>query len=145
MEIGEIETVANALLNKAFDEGGKLWFADTLLTSKDKAYMNKLNLILSQYGKIHGIDPDSQWDCFELNNYGVEVVRTGGITKEQERKNTEARLKELDLKVTGLQVEKLEYEKKIRAQEGVIRLHKIFEFISWIITLFIAALHFFFE
>ena len=107
--------------------------------------MNKINVLLSQYGEIYGMELNAQWSSFKLNSHGINIIRAGGIAKEREREDTGTLLKGLNLKVAEMQAEKLEYEKKIRKQESIIRLHKIIEFISWAITLILAAIHFFSE
>ena len=143
MELNAIERDVDVLIKKAFDEGGTLWFVNSGLSGKDECYMNKINVLLSQYGEICGMHLDAKWSSFKLNNHGIDIVRAGGIAKEHEREDSDARLKGLNLKVAEMQAEKLEYEKKIRKQEGIIRLHKIIEFISWAITSILAAIHFF--
>ena len=75
----------------------------------------------------------------------IDIVRKGGVGKEFERTELENRLKELEVEVAELQKEKMEYERKLRRKESVIRYHKIAEAVSWAITLILAVIHFLFE
>lgn len=145
MELNDIDRIVDELINKAFENGGTLWFMDAGLSRMDEKSLKRVNVTLSQYGEIYGIESNSQWSSFKLNEYGIDIVRKGGVDKELERAEFENRLKELEVEVAELQKEKMEYERKLRRKESVIRYHKIAEAVSWTITLILAVIHFLFE
>lgn len=145
MDLNDTDRIVDGLINKAFENGGTLWFMDTGLSLMSEKSLKKVNSTLSQYGEIYGIESNSQWVSFKLNSHGVDIVRKGGVDKEFERTELENRLKELEVEVAELQKEKMEYERKLRRKESVIRYHKIAEAVSWAITLILAVIHFLFE
>lgn len=132
------EEIVEGLLNAAMDNGGEVFFSRFF--KETPANIKDVNLLLQMYGTIHGKMLGGSWTYFTINPNGISFLKNGGFKGEQEAKENKSKMELLDLKIKEMQKEKLEYEKKIRHQENVIRYHKYVESVSWFISILLGCI-----
>ena len=71
---------------------------------------------------------------------GKDFIAAGGFVQIQKEENEKAEHEKEKQELVRLQKESLEYQKTIRHQETIIRLHKYVEAVSWLITLIISSI-----
>ncbi len=71
---------------------------------------------------------------------GKDFMLAGGFTKIQKEEKEKAEYEKEKQELVRLQKESLEYQKTIRHQETMIRLHKCVEAVSWLITLIVSSI-----
>ena len=69
-----------------------------------------------------------------------DFMAAGGFAQIQQEENEKAEHEKEKQELVRLQRESLEYQKTIRHQETIIRLHKYVEAVSWLITLIISSI-----
>lgn len=127
------EEIVEGLLNAAMDNGGEVLFSRFF--KETPSNIKDVNLLLQMYGTIHGKIIGGSWTYFTINPNGIAFLKNGGFKGEQEAKENKSKMELLDLKIKEMQKEKLEYEKKIRHQDNLIRFHKYVEAVSWLISI----------
>lgn len=60
--------------------------------------------------------------------------------EKKEVKENKSKMELLDFEIKKMQKDRLEYEKKIRHQENVIRFHKYVEAVSWLISILLGGI-----
>lgn len=76
---------------------------------------------------------------------GKDFIVAGGFTRIQKEENEKTERENEKQELVRLQKESLEYQKTIRHQEAIIRLHKYIEAASWLITLILSLILLFFK
>ena len=134
----ETEEIVEGLLNAAMDNGGEVLFSRFF--KETPSNIKDVNLLLQMYGTIHGKMIGGSWTCFTINPSGIAFLKNGGFKGEQEAKENKSKMELLDFEIKKMQKDRLEYEKKIRHQENVIRLHKYVEAVSWLISILLGGI-----
>lgn len=134
----EVEEIVEKVLYAAMENGGEVLFTK-IFTSVPKD-IKEINMALSLYGDIRNKMLGGSWIRFMINQDGIRFISNGGFEGDRKKKESYELKEKLSLEIDMLQKEKLEYEKKIRHQESMIRLHKYLEAISWIATLILSLI-----
>ena len=137
----EAEEIAEGVLRDAIENGGETLFCNYFKEIPD--CIKSVNLILSIYGTVHGKMANDKWTYFTISPAGIEFIEKGGLSGEKEREEYKREMEHLNRELTKLNVESLEYKKKIRHQESVIRMHKYIQALSWVVSAVLALLLFF--
>lgn len=132
------EEIVEGLLSAAMDNGGEVLFGKFFKERPQN--IKDVNLLLQMYGTIHGKMLGGSWTYFTIDPNGIAFMKGGGFKGEQERKDYKSKIESLDLEIKEMQKEKMEYEKKIRHQENVIRYHKYVEAVSWFISILLGGI-----
>lgn len=80
----------------------------------------------------------------EISQKGIDFLQAGGFGKLQKEEdkinNIRLEIEKLTTENLKLQNDDLEYKKKIRHQEAIIRLHQYIEAISWVISIIVTLI-----
>ena len=127
----EAEEIAEGVLRYAIKHGGETLFGNYF--KEIPGCIKSVNLILSMYGTIHGKMIGENWTYFTISPDGIVFIEAGGFAGKKEREDYRRKMENLNRELARLNMESLEYKKKIRHQESVIRTNKYIQALSWII------------
>lgn len=132
----EVESKVEEILSIALKEEGRAYFHNTSL-SRDYHHLKEVNSMLLMFGKIHGPLTNGAWTYFEISLPGMEFMEDGGFEGRRKRKDYKVEMERLTLENARLQKKQMEYEKEIRYQERIIRIHRFFEAVTGIAVLLV--------
>lgn len=134
MKKEETEEAVERLLDIAMKDDGEVYFHNTFLYKDNIENLKGINLLLSCYGTIHGKMINDSWTYFTISKDGIEFMEQGGFKGKREKGDYQKKMESLNLEIAELQKDKLNYERRIRHQESIIRLHKYIIAVSWFVT-----------
>ena len=135
-----IKMTAEKIIVSAYKNGGKIKYVE--IQDTVKCEISDVNKILKQYGTIHTPFIDGQWISYEINELGRQLAESGGFEAVKIDLNRQKTIDILTEKNLELQNNELEYSKKIRKQESIIRWWKVMTAISGLIGIGIGILLF---
>ena len=114
------DEIAEKIIRQAFENGGEVLFCDTKIGEfEDTQLLKTINLILSMYGKVHGMMISHRWTYYTINENGYRFIKEGGFKGERERENRKNEFEMLTLENTRLQNEASKYQQRVRVWQVV--------------------------